>query len=183
MLVATPRSLSASSLSVSAVYYLKYACTPASITARRFAHAVLSVFHAVLSLGLTRKNRRAFSLAFHEIVKAAEVSAVSHHPSLCVRRGGGGTAASTALKITLVKDSAISEILFGCNGISVILEMIRATAPCLQSPPDRNFCRSNGWNCFFVRMSLLGAIRPMRRTIAYTMLWSESVLDGGEGWG
>ena len=41
-------------------------------------------------------NRRASSLAFHAIVKAAEVSAVSHHPSLCVRRGGGGTSASTA---------------------------------------------------------------------------------------
>ena len=54
-------------------------------------------------------NRRASSLAFHGIVKAAEVSAVSHHPSLCVRRGGGGTSASTASRITLVKDSAISE--------------------------------------------------------------------------
>ena len=30
-------------------------------------------------------NRRAFSLAFHAIVKAGEVSAVSHRPILCVR--------------------------------------------------------------------------------------------------
>ena len=93
-------------------------CNPASITARKFAHAVLSVFHAVLSLGLTRMNRRASSLAFHAIVKAAEVTAVSHHQSLCVRRGGGGTSASIASSITLVKDSAISEILLGCRGRS-----------------------------------------------------------------
>ena len=88
-------SLSASSLSVPAMYSSKEACNPASITARRFAHADLSVFHAVLSLGLKRMNRRASSLAFHAIVKAAEISAVSHHSSLWVRRGGCGTSAST----------------------------------------------------------------------------------------
>ena len=51
-------------------------------------------------------NRRASSLAFHatKTVKAAEVSAISHHPSLCVRRGGGGTSASTSSRITLVKE-------------------------------------------------------------------------------
>ena len=36
-------------------------------------------------------NRRASSLEFHAMVKAVEASAVSHHPNLCVRRGGGGT--------------------------------------------------------------------------------------------
>ena len=71
-------------------------------------------------------NRRASFLAFHAIVKAAEVSAVSHHPSLCVRRGGGGTSASTASRITMVKESAISEILLGCKGRSGSLEMICA---------------------------------------------------------
>ena len=70
----------------------------------------------VLSLGFTRMNRRASSLAFHAIAKAAEVSAVSHHPSLCVRRGGGGTSASTASRITLVKDSAISRDTVGLQG-------------------------------------------------------------------
>ena len=79
-------------------------------------------------------NRRASSLAFHAIVKAAEVSAVSHHLSLCVRRGGGGISASTASRITLVKDAAISEILLGCKGRSGSLEMIRATTRSLQSP-------------------------------------------------
>ena len=99
-------------------------------------------------------NRRASSLAFHAIVKAADVSAVSHHPGLCVRRGGGGTSASTASRITLVKESAISEILLGCKGRSGSLEMIPATTRCLQSPSDRNFCGSKGWIWVFVRMSV-----------------------------
>ena len=85
-----------------------------------------------------------FPLAFHAIMKAAEFSAVSHHPSLCVRHRRGGTSASTASRITLVKDSAISEILLGCKGRSGSLEMIRATTRCLQSSSDRNFCRSKG---------------------------------------
>ena len=63
-------------------------------------------------------SRRASSLAFHAIAKPAEVSTVSHHPSLCVRRGGGGASASTVSRIPLVKDSAISEILLGCKGRS-----------------------------------------------------------------
>ena len=95
-------------------------------------------------------NRRASSLASHAIVKVAEVSAVSHHPSLCVQRGEGGTSASTASRITLLKDSAISEILLGCKGRSGRLGMIRATTRCLQSPSDRNFCRSKGRICFSV---------------------------------
>ena len=123
------------------------------------------------------------SLAFHAIVNAAEVSAVSHHPSLCMRRGGGGTSAATASRITLVKDSAISEILLGCKGGSGSLEMIRAATRCLQSPSDRNFCRSKGWVWFFVRMRLLGAMRSLKRTLAYMMLRSESVLAGEGGWG
>ena len=56
-------------------------------------------------------NRRASSLAFHAIVKTAEVSAVSHHPSLGVRCGVGGTYASTTSRITLANDSVISDIL------------------------------------------------------------------------
>ena len=94
-------------------------------------------------------NRGASSLASHAIVKAAEVSAVSHHPSLCVRRGGGGTPASTASRITLMKGSAVSEILVGCKGRSGGLEMIRATTRCLQSPSDLNFCRPKDRILFF----------------------------------
>ena len=97
-----------------------------------------------------------FPLAFHAIMKAAEFSAVSHHPSLFVRRGGGGTSASTASRITLVKDSAISEIPLGCKGRSGSLEMIRATTRCLQSPSNRNFCRSKGWICFFCTYASVG---------------------------
>ena len=76
-------------------------------------------------------NRRESSPAFHAIVKAADVLDVSHHPSLCVQRGGRGTSTSTASLITLVKDSAISEILLGCKDRSRSLEMIRATTRCL----------------------------------------------------
>ena len=104
-------------------------------------------------------NRRASSAAFHATVKAAEVLAVSHHPSLCVRRGRGGTSASTASRITLVKDWSFSEMLLGCKGRLGSLEMIRANTRCLQSPSDRNFCRSKGWIWSFVRTCLLGAIR------------------------
>ena len=90
-------------------------------------------------------NRGASSLAFHAIVKAAEISAVLRHPSLCVRRGGGGTSAFTASRLSLVKDSAISPILLGRKCRLGSLEMIRATTRCLQSPSERNFCRSKGW--------------------------------------
>ena len=40
---------------------------------------------------------------------------------------GGATSISTASRITLVKDSAISEILLGCKGRPGSLEVIRAT--------------------------------------------------------
>ena len=99
-------------------------------------------------------NRRAFSLASHAIVKVAEVSAVSHHPSLCVRRGRGDTFASTASIIFLVKDSVISEILLGCKGRSASLKMIRVAARHLQSPSNRTFCRSKGRICFFQDVSV-----------------------------
>ena len=105
---------------------------------RRFAHAVLSVFYMGLSPGLARNSRRASSLASHCIVKAAEVPAVSQHPSWCVRRGWGGTFSSTASKISSVKDSNMSEILLGFKGRSGSLEIIRATKRCLRSPPDLN---------------------------------------------
>ena len=49
-------------------------------------------------------------------------------------------------RITLVQDSAISEILLGCKGRSASLEIIRATTHRLQSPPDFNFCRCTRWS-------------------------------------
>ena len=104
---------------------LKQVCNPASISPRKFAHAIPSVFRVVLFLGLTRMGGRATSIAFHTIVKASEVSAVPAHPSLGVRSDGGSTSASTALKITLVKDSAISKLLVGCEGRLGSLEKIQ----------------------------------------------------------
>ena len=159
--------MSARSLSVSARYSSTYACNPASITPHRFAHAVLGVVHAVLSL-LRRMNRRVSSLASHATLKVPEVSAHSHHPNLCVRRGGGGTSFATASRTTLGRDSAISEVLLGWKGREGRLERICSSTGCLQPSSYLNFCRSNGRICFIVRTCLLGAKRPLRRTDAYT---------------
>ena len=125
-----------------------------SITPHRFAHAPSSASSTRFSLGLTRIDRRASSLASDAIVKAAEVSAVLHHPSLCVRRGGCGTSAYTASTKKMVKDSAISDILLGCER-SGSSEKIRATTRCLQSPSGLNFSsadRKAGFVFLFARV-------------------------------
>ena len=71
-------------------------------SAGRFAHADLSLFHAVFCKGWARKNCRASSLALHADTNAVKVSADLHHPCLWWRRGRGSTFFSTASIIAVV---------------------------------------------------------------------------------
>ena len=88
-----------------------------------------------------KTNNVHLSLASHATLKAATVSADSHQPSLCVRRGGGGTCFAAASRTTLAKDSAISEILLGWEGKEESLEKICSTTHCLQFPSNLDLCQ------------------------------------------
>lgn len=71
-----------------------------------------SAFHAAMRIRLTGVNRRA-SFLYNGSVNDAEISALLHRPSMCVRSIGGGVSASTASRVTPVKDSPMSEISLG----------------------------------------------------------------------
>ena len=160
---------------------MKVGINPASIIPRRFAHAVLSFFHAVLSL-LMRMDRPCIlpripchfegGCGFCELAPTEFVCAARwgwHLFRYCVKNDFGKGFGHLGDNVGLAgKGRKIGDDLLNYS--------------LLQSPSDLKFCRSRSRICFSVRTCLLGAKRPLTRTIAYTMLWCEFGLAGGGGW-
>ena len=129
---------------------------------------------------------RVSPLVSHGICLAAAVSEVSHHSGLRGIRGVGGYLFLYCIQNSIYLQAIRPPQIFGSTAKKKqgSTERIRATARCLQSPPDQNFCRWKGHlvisvlTCLLVRNESRGGPSRIRYYgLHFPRLWAEA---GGE---
>ena len=154
-----------------------------STAVRTPLHAALSAFH-VAGVRLLFISRRASRRLARASSTAALVSGLSHHSGILrgIRLSVGSTVCAASRIASVNSLAASGAVVFGWPVCSPRLCRNLSTT-CHRDISTCNSCRLN-CRCFgLARMARLWAIRPPRSTVAITMLWSESALDGSAGWG